>query len=84
MKAIEAFESGPIPPHYAKVIDIGPEGETPNVEVMPTHVAAHRWQVDGPHSELKNARSIFVVHPHGITIIRFNDHNAIAETIRPE
>lgn len=78
------FEAGPIPPYYAKVIDVGPEGETPCVEVMPTHVAAHRWQVDGLHSELKNARAIFVVHPHGTTIIAFNENDVVAETIKPE
>lgn len=89
MQTTKDFESGPIPPHYAKVIDVGPEGETSSgAEVMPTHVAIHRLGISPEEmrqaNPLSDARAIIIHHPWGITIITFNDHGATSETIRPE
>jgi len=81
------FESGPIPPYYAKVIDVGPEGETNLVEVMPTHVAHQRLGLapgmgyaPTDYKPFKG-RAIIVNHPHGATIIEFNENGASSETI---
>ncbi len=78
---IEEIEAGPIPPNYAKVIYVGPEGETPHVEVMPTHAAFNVWGIDRSDCLPIKARTIFVVHPWGITIITFDDHGATSEML---
>jgi len=84
------FESGPIPPYYAKVIDVGPEGETTSPSVMPTHVAMSLLGV-APNIGYaptdyrpSDCRAIIINHLGGTTIITFNETGAVAETITPE
>lgn len=80
MIKLETIEAGAIPPNYAKVIDVGPEGETSGIEIMPIWSACAVLGLDDP-SILGNGRLIIVNHPHGATIITFSDKGAASETI---
>jgi hypothetical protein len=84
MQIASEFEAGPIPPSYAKVIDIGPDGETSGVEVMPAHVAGIQLGLGDNRFAYRESRWIFVNHPHGITIIRLHQNGATSETIALE
>lgn len=81
MQTKQEFEAGPIPPYYAKIINIGPEGELSEIEIMPKHIAAERLGTVLSEHHPSDARTIIVYHHEGATIITFGDGDATSQTI---
>lgn len=81
---LDEFAGGPIPIYYAKVIDVGPEGETDQPDVMPVHAAMEICGIPPETYSPPHGRSIVVRHPGGTTVIWWNELNAGSKTITPE
>ncbi len=78
--AHQAFTEGSIPPGYAKVIDVGPEGETNEPRIMPADVACRDWSQPAPKA---NQRVVIVSHPFGSTAIYWDDEEATVQSLPP-
>lgn len=77
----QIFNDEPIPNGYAKVIDIGPEGETNSPRIMPADVACREWEQRRPEP---NERVFIIAHPLGTTAIYWDANQQRGEVRGPD